>query len=187
MAKVNIYRETALPGTLQANSVYLIAPAGSPNYVEMYVTGTSASTVKRIINEDDIQAMITASLAGQSGLEIVADIAARNALTPSNGKMALVLDATADATVQTGAATYVYRLATTEWIKIQEHESLDLIFEWSAIQNKPASAVADIDDAVAKKHSHSNKTQLDKVGEDGDGLMTYNGLLPKIAWDSTSW
>ena len=56
MVKVNIYRETALPGILQANSVYLIAPAGSPNYVEMYATGTSASTVKRIINEDDIQA-----------------------------------------------------------------------------------------------------------------------------------
>ena len=187
MAAVKIFRETALPGTLQANSVYLIAPAGSPNYVEMYVTGTSASTVKRILNETDIQAMISASLAGLSGLEIVADIAARNALTPNNGSMALVLDATGDATVQTGAATYVYQLSTTTWIKIAEHESLDLVLEWSAIQNKPTSAVADIDDAVAKKHSHSNKTQLDKIGEDGDGLMTYNGLLPKIAWDSTAW
>lgn len=187
MAAVKIYRETALPGSLQANSVYLIAPAGSPNYVEMYVTGTSAATVKRIINEDDIQAMISASLAGLSGLEIVADIAARNALTPGNGSMALVLDATGDATVQTGAATYVYQLSTTTWIKIAEHESLDLILEWSALQNKPTSAVADIDDAVSKKHTHANKTQLDKIGEDGDGLLTYNGLLPKIAWDSTSW
>ena len=187
MAKVNIYRETALPGTLQANSVYLIAPAGSPNYVEMYVTGTSAATVKRIINEDDIQAMISASLAGLSGLDIVADIAARNALTPSNGSMALVLDATGDTSVQTGAAMYVYQLATTTWIKVSEYESMDLVLEWSAIQNKPTSAVADIDDAVSKRHNHSNKTQLDKIGEDGDGLLTYNGLLPKIAWDSTSW
>ena len=187
MAAVKIYRETALPGTIQANSVYLIAPAGSPNYVEMYVTGTSASTVKRIINEDDIQAMISASLAGLSGLEIVADIAARNALTPNNGSMALVLDATGDATVQTGAATYVYQLSTTTWIKIAEHESLDLILEWSALRHKPTSAVADIDDAVSKKHTHANKTQLDKIGEDGDGLLTYNGLLPKIAWDSTAW
>lgn len=187
MAAVKIYRETALPGSLQANSVYLIAPAGSPNYVEMYVTGTSASTVKRIINEDDIQAMISASLAGLSSLEIVADIAARNALTPSNGSMCLVLDATGDATVQSGAAMYVYQLATTTWIKVSEYESMDLVLEWSAIQNKPTSAVADIDDAVSKRHSHANKTQLDKVGEDGDGLLTYNGLLPKIAWDSTSW
>ena len=187
MAAVKIYRETALPGTLQANSVYLIAPAGSPNYVEMYVTGTSASTVKRIINEDDIQAMISASLAGLSSLDIVADIAARNALTPGNGSMCLVLDATGDATVQAGAAMYVYQLATTTWIKVSEYESMDLVLEWSAIQNKPTSAVADIDDAVSKRHSHANKTQLDKLGEDGDGLLTYNGLLPKIAWDSTSW
>ena len=187
MAAVKIYRETALPGTLQANSVYLIAPAGSPNYVEMYVTGTAATTVKRIINEDDIQAMISASLAGLSGLDIVATIAARNALTPSNGSMCLVLDATGDATVQAGAAMYVYQLATTTWIKVSEYESMDLVLEWSAIQNKPTSAVADIDDAVSKRHSHANKTQLDKVGEDGDGLLTYNGLLPKIAWDSTAW
>jgi len=187
MAAVKIYKETALPGTLQANSVYLIAPAGSPNYVEMYVTGTAGTTVKRIINEDDIQAMISASLAGLSGLDIVADITARNALTPSNGAMALVLDATGDTSVQSGAAMYVYQLATTTWIKVSEYESMDLVLEWSAIQNKPTSAVADIDDAVSKRHSHANKTQLDKVGEDGDGLLTYNGLLPKIAWDSTAW
>ena len=187
MASVKIYKETALPGTLQANSIYLIAPAGSPDYIEMYVTGTAASTVKRIINEADIQAMISASLAGLSGLEIVADIAARNALTPSNGSMALVLDATGDTTVQTGAATYVYQLSTTTWIKIAEHESLDLVLEWSAIQNKPASSVADIDDAVSKRHAHANKTQLDKVGEDGDGNFTYNNALPRISWETTSW
>jgi len=187
MATVKLYRETALPGTLEANSIYLIAPTGSPNYVEMYVTGTSSANIKRIINEADIQTMITASLSGQNGVDIVDDITDRNALIPTNGKLVIVLDATGDATVQSGAATYVYRLATTEWIKIQEHESLDLVFEWATIQNKPTSSVADIDDAVTKKHTHTNKTQLDKVGEDGDGLLTYNGLLPKIAWDTTSW
>ena len=187
MASVKIYKETALPGTLQANSIYLVAPAGSPAYVEMYVTGTSATTVKRIINEADIQAMISASLAGMSGLEIVANIAERNALTLRNGLQALVLDATADTTVNLGAAMYVYLLATAEWIKISEYESLDLVLEWSAIQNKPASSVADIDDAVNKKHLHANKTQLDKIGEDGDGNFTYNNALPKIAWDTTGW
>ena len=187
MAIFQVFKETALPGTLQANSIYLIAPAGSPSYIEMYVTGTSAATVKRILNETDIQTMISASLAGLSDLEIVADIAARNALTPVNGSMCLVLDATGDATVQVGAATYVYQLSATKWIKIAEHESLDLVLEWSALQNKPTSAVADIDDAVSKRHIHTNKTQLDKVGENGNGLLTYNGLLPKIAWDSTAW
>ena len=187
MAIFQVFKETALPGTLVANSIYLIAPAGSPDYVEMYVTGTTGSTVKRILNEADIEAMITASLSGASNMDIVSDITARDALTPTNGAMCLVLDASADATVASGAATYVYQLSTTTWIKIAEYESLDLELTWAALQNKPTSAVADIDDSVAKRHSHANKTQLDKVGENGDGLMTYNGLLPKIAWDSTSW
>lgn len=45
---------------------------------------------------------------------------------------------------------------------------------WAVITGKPSSAVEDIDDAVAKKHEHANKDQLDKVGE-ADGVMTYNG------------
>jgi hypothetical protein len=39
MATYSIYKETALPGTLQPHSIYLIAPAANPDYVEMYVTG----------------------------------------------------------------------------------------------------------------------------------------------------
>jgi phage-related tail fiber protein len=45
---------------------------------------------------------------------------------------------------------------------------------WAVITGKPNSAVADIDDAVAKRHEHANKAQLDKVGE-ADGVMTYDG------------
>lgn len=187
MATFQVFKETALPGTLQANSIYLIAPVGSPDYVEMYVTGTSAATVKRILNEADIQAMISAFLSGAANMDIVADIAARDALTPVNGSMCLVLDASADATVVAGAAAYVYQLSTAAWIKIAEYESMDLELTWAALQNKPTSSVADIDDAVSKRHSHTNKTQLDKVGEDGSGYLTYNGSLPKIAWDSASW
>ena len=53
---------------------------------------------------------------------VVADITERNALTPSNGSLALVLDASADATVDSGAATYVWRTSTTSWIKVSEAE-----------------------------------------------------------------
>lgn len=187
MATVNLFKETALPGTLQANSIYLIAPVGSPDYVEMYVTGTSAATVKRIIDESDIQAMISASLAGATAPEFVADIAARDALTPISSVFAFVLDATGDPTVANGSAMYIYRVSESSWIKIYEYESLDLAVSWSALSGKPSSPVSDIDDAVSKRHSHANKTQLDKVGEDVEGLFTYNGVLPKIAWDTTSW
>ena len=45
---------------------------------------------------------------------------------------------------------------------------------WAVITGKPTSTVEDIDDAVAKKHSHANAEQLAKVNE-ADGVMTYDG------------
>ena len=35
MAIFKIFRETALPGTLQPYSIYIVAPAAKPNYVEI--------------------------------------------------------------------------------------------------------------------------------------------------------
>ena len=46
---------------------------------------------------------------------------------------------------------------------------------WNVIVGRPNSAVADIDDAVAKKHAHANAAQLDKIGE-VDGVMAYNNV-----------
>lgn len=187
MATYQVFKETVLPGTLQPNSIYLIAPTAKPDYVEMYVTGTSASVVKRIVNTDDVQSMINASLAGLSEVEIVANIAARNALAPTRNMTVMVLDATGDATVASGAATYVYRLSNTTWYKISEAESMEISVTWAALAGKPTSAVADIDDAVSKRHTHANITQLNKISEDGNGNMTYNGSLPPTGWNSTGW
>jgi hypothetical protein len=188
MAEYKIWKETALPGSLEAHSIYLIAPAAKPDYVEVYVTGAAGTTVKRVIGQDDVQALIDASISGLgAGIEIVADIAARNALSPTANIQVLVLDASADATVTSGAATYVYNAGTSAWVKIAEHESMDVTLNWAGIVGRPTSSVADIDDAVAKRHTHANKTQLDKVGEDGNGKLTYNGALPVIAWNSTGW
>ena len=187
MALYKIFKETSLPGTLEPNSIYFIAPASKPDYVEIYVTGTSGSVVKRVINSDDVQAMIDSASTGLSQIEIVADISARDALNPTTTVQALVLDASDDPTVDSGAATYIYNPSTEEWIKIAEYESMDMVIDWSYIQNRPSSSVSDIDDAVAKKHTHANKTELDKISEDGSGYLLYNGDYPKIAWDSVNW
>lgn len=187
MATFKIFKETSLPGTLQPHAVYLIAPAARPDYVEMYVTGASASLVKRIIDAAHVQDMINASLAGVGGVEVVDNIAARNALTPSSNIQVLVLDATGDATVNSGAATYIYRLSTTTWHKISEAESQDVILSWANITGRPTSSAAAIDTAVANSHTHTNLTELNKIGEDGNGDLTYNGSLPKMAWDSEAW
>jgi len=188
MATVKIHKTTTLPGTLEGHAVYLVAPASKPNYVEMYVTNAAGSAARRIINSDDIQAMIDAAVASVSGgLEIVADIAARDALTPTNGKYVLVLDASADPTVNSGAASYVWRAATSQWIKLTEYESMDLTITWAMIQGKPNSAPSAIDAAVANSHTHANMTQLGKVGEDANGDFTYNGNPPRARLETAGW
>jgi hypothetical protein len=187
MAVYKVHKVTALPGTLEANSFYFVAPPGAPDFVELYVTGSSAATVKRLLNEADVQALIDSSVASSGAIEIVADITARNALTPDANITVLVLDATGDATVASGAATYVYRLSTTSWIKISEAESLDVALTWAAISGKPTSSAAAIDAAVAASHTHANLTQLGKIGEDGNGELTYNSQNVRARLDTGDW
>lgn len=187
MPVYRVYKETALPGSLQAHSIYMVAPAAHPGFLEIYVTDAAGTAHRRTHKVEDIQAMIDASLAGLNGTAIVDDITARDALTPSNGDTVLVIDASADATVASGAATYVYRLSTTSWVKISEAESMDITLNWSDIVGKPSSSAAAIDGAVTNSHTHANKTQLDKVGEDGNGEMTYNSQNIRARLESTGW
>jgi hypothetical protein len=172
MSTFKINRVTALPGTLEANSVYLVS-SGS-DYVEMYVTGNTAAA-RRIHTEADIQALIDASIAGMNSVTVVDDIAARDALSFTANATIYVIDATGDSSVDAGGATYMYRLSTNGFIKVSESESMDVSLAWASLIGGPASDPANIDAAVANSHTHANKTQLDKVGENVDGDITYNG------------
>lgn len=60
-----------------------------------------------------------------------------------------MVDASADPTVDSGSATYVYSTAQSVWIKIAEAESMDVVLDWALIQNKPTAAVGAIDAAAA--------------------------------------
>lgn len=185
MAKIKISQVTALPGTLSPNTLYMVSVSASK--MECYMTGNVATTVKRIINEADVQALISSAMASIGEIEVVADIAARNALNPTRNMQALVLNATGDGTVASGAATYVYRLSNTTWYKISEAESMDFAIAWASITGKPSSSPAAIDSAVSNSHTHSNKTQLDLIGQDGDGDITYNGVKVANEYGATAW
>lgn len=186
MPEFKTHKVTVLPGTLEANSIYYVAPAAKPDYIEIYVTGSVGTTVKRILREEDIQALIDASLTGVGSVIVVDDIAARNALSLTQNAQVMVIDATADATVNSGGATYVYRHSNTSWTKIAESESMDLAVAWANISGGPSSTPAQIDNAVGQAHTHVNMTELGKVGESG-GRFTYDGNFPTIDWNTAGW
>lgn len=181
MSVLKIHKVTALPQTLEANSIYLVVPPAKPQYIEMYVTGTSPSIVKRIINENDVQSMINAALQGFNNIQVVANITERNNLNPASAMFVLVLDATGDPTVSSGSTSYVWNPSSQQWIKVAEYESMDLVLNWSSIQGRPSLSPADIYDAVAKRHLHVNMAQLNKISEDANGNLLYGNNYPKIA------
>lgn len=102
-------------------------------------------------------------------IRVVANIAARDALSQYEGLRVHVKDASADSTVGEGWAEYLSD--GTSWTKTAESESIDVVQKWADIQGKPTSSVANIDDAVSERHSHSNKTTLDAITSAGSGSI----------------
>lgn len=186
MSFISIARVNALPATLEANTLYLVKSA-TTGLMEMTVTGNTNSEVRHLINETEIQSMINTSVANFSNIRLTADITARDALSLSHNSIVLVADATGDATVNAGAALYFYDVASNSYTKVSEYESLDVVLDWSAIQNKPTSSVADIDDAVARKHSHANIATLDLLTQDANGNLLVNGQYPGTWIATTEW
>ena len=88
---------------------------------------------------------------------VVNNIAARDALNAFTGLHALVVDASADNTVESGGAEYVYN--GTAWIKISELNDLDAVITWANIQNKPSfvSKITDLSDTPSTLSGQGGK------------------------------
>lgn len=186
MANLSVRAVTALPGTFQPHTLYLLKSAESP-LLDIYLSNTDATDVRHIISKADISSLITTSLQSYSFIEVVADITARNALNPTKNISCFVINATGDGTVTAGSAWYVWNNGTTTWIKVSEFESLDLSLTWASITGKPTSSTANIDDAVSKRHTHANSAVIDLLGVDGNGQLTYNSNNIGLVLAASDW
>ena len=130
--------------------------------------------------------MINSAISGFSTVQVVADIAARDALSPTVTTQVLVRNAVGDSTVASGSATYVYDVTAGTWFKTSESESLDLVLQWSNIVGKPTSSAADIDDAVSKKHAHANFSVISDISDIG-GHLAYAGQPVRSYLEEESW
>ena len=184
--QMKVHKVNALPGSLEASALYLVKSAEA-GLLDLYVSSKDGTEARHIISKAEIQSLVNTAVAGASNIFVVADIAARDALAPTVVTQAIVVDATADTTVKSGAATYVYNPVGTAWQKIAEHESMDLTLSWGGIVGRPTSSVAEIDDAVGKRHTHANAATLDKFGQDGDGQVTYGGKNIHVYLSSDQW
>lgn len=203
MAQVKFYKVTAVPATWEPDAFYYIEDAVN-GYAESYIT-TSTGEPRAIGNSVMINELLGEGL-GASKFRVVADIAERDLIDTSAGVafLVLVLDATGDPTVLTGAALYAWNPDTTAYVKVAEYESMDVTLEWVNIQNRPTSPVAQIDaaatfvngltvtntqvnQAVADSHTHANKAVLDELGDNGSDNLTYKGTVVASIWNLLQW
>lgn len=183
--QVKFYKVATLPVTLEADSFYFVE---NETYSESYLTN-NAGEARAVGNSAMINSLITSAVSMVNSVKIVADIVARDALTlaATGNLMILVLDATDDATVTLGSALYAYDFDTKETHKVSEYESMDVVLNWGAIDGRPSSSVADIDDAVTKRHAHANKAVLDKWSEGVGGTPLYDGNSIRTEWETNNW
>jgi len=187
MAVLDVKKLTADPGTYAPNTLYFIAPSSSPGELHIILSSNDGSVARHTVTKAEVQSMIDSAIQAANNVEYAADIAARNALTLTSNTMVYVNNATGDPTVSSGAALYFYRSDTHTFIKVAEYESMDVVINWNNIQGKPNSSPSAIDAAVANSHVHSNKTQLDLIGQDADGNLIYNNNNIKAALTTVQW
>ncbi len=188
MALVKFFKVTTLPAQLEGDSFYYVS---NGDVAESYLTN-SAGVAKSLGNTAMINALIQAALADfaseSNAVEIVADIAARDALTTGSDRnlMILVIDATDDPTVNTGSALYAYAKDSDTTYKVAEYESMDVVLSWSNLSGRPTSTPAQIDAAVGQAHGHDNKAVLDKLSE-SSGQLRYNNQPLTTDWSTNNW
>jgi hypothetical protein len=186
MTVLHLEKVNALPGTPAASTMYLVKSADA-GLIELAVSSQDGSEIRHILNKTEINTMIGNAISGFNNIQLVADITARDAYTSSNNSLVLVANATGDPTVGVGGALYFYKSSDSSFTKVSEMESLDVVLQWGNIVGIPTSSVANIDDAVSKRHTHTNSSQLAKIGEDGNGVLTYNGSIVEASLVSSQW
>lgn len=171
---LTIQRVNALPGTLAAETIYLVKTGTE---LTLTVTGATGAVVATTVSKADVNTAISTAIGAldmSNSVEFAASIEDRNSLALTKSAFVYVADATADATVTAGAAMYLYDLTNTTWHKVTEYESLDLVLSWNNITGKPVSSVGAIDNAVTLSHIHENMDVLDLLTAP-DGKLLYNG------------
>ena len=187
--QIKFFRETSLPNTFVPYSIYFITDDNSAEHTNIYVSSADGTSARRVMTPTDVNTAIIGALGNINEITVVNDIGERNTIrtTKPNTSYVYVIDATIDSTVTAGGATYLRDVSTSSWIKVSEAESMDVVLNWANIQDKPISEVADIDEAVAQRHTHANKDVLDKLSEDANGEMLYNNIPVSTRWDSVNW
>lgn len=174
--------------------------------INSWLSGTEDNIQTQIDSINDSLVALSSGMRYIGKQETYADL--QNVSNTENGDLAVVL---ADENRSGGRSMYVYSdnfgmwefigefTFTDEFLALQDtpdsYAGADgkvvkvagerLVFDdvdYGSLKNRPSSTITDIDDAVVKRHEHSNADSLSKLGVNERGELTINGVVyvPKI-------
>lgn len=175
---LEIKRVLALPDPLVADTIYL-TPGAAAGSLIITVVGNNIGRPKSIgldalLATVAAQGTALAAVSGEIDTKIAAaiaaldpsnsalyaaDITARDAMALAKNSFVLVADASADPTVDAGAATYFYNkdaAVGSRWTKVAEFESMDVNIPNKAVLDQ----LSDIDGLLAYRGAQVATVQL---------------------------
>jgi len=210
-SQIKFFKESTLPGTLEADAVYFIEAAdpsgGSGDYAEFYVTDNAG-----VAHGVGTQSWVTA-IGGTGGTDVAV---ASGTVTGTN----LVLTLTDSTTVTVDVTALQADIRVTGGVFNSGTNEIDFTMSDSSTFSVPVAALLPITSDASLTgdgggtplsvaispdanqgltlnanglyvdssdfHAHTNKAELDKVTEDANGCQLYDGNYPDY-WTTAGW
>ncbi len=187
--------KTKLAGIEEGANLYVHPETHAPSIIAQDVDNRFVTDVQIAAWNAKEDAANKGVANGYASLDANAKVPLAQLPDTAKGQTFVVADSTARAAIVVGtllAGDKAYETTTgdsyiwdgTQWLILAQADWENVNLSWANIVNGPTSAVADIDDAVTKRHEHSNKTLLDKLTE-GSVNASYDlaAFLTSVSWD----
>jgi len=144
-----------------------------------HITTTLQTKLNNLHNDANATYATKAELAGKTEVKFYTTFANMNSADASSfptGTTCWVADASGDTTNVKPPGSAKYMWDGTDWQFLFEADA-NVEVEWEDIIGRPEiDSVEDIEEAIAKMHSHTNATVLNGLAVDGDGDLTLNSV-----------
>lgn len=181
MASLTIHRVNALPEELQESSLYVVKRM-EYGLAELVFTTTDGDPLK-VIDTAAVQTLISSAINNASHIHAVNTIAERDALQLDGNSVVFVVNTDGDAEAGNGSALYFYTKDTDTYTLLVNLNGT----KWASIIDGPESSAEDIDDAVNKRHTHSNSGILESLSEVDDVLYYKDKPVSNVSLDTIEW
>lgn len=174
-AKQTIRRVNQLPATLEANTMYVVKAPGALT-ADLVFTGSDPTVTAKTVSRIDVEQIVGTAVDASTSVYFKQAYGDMLTDRPKANGLVYVADTTGDPTATTSTRVYLYNKALNTFMGFPNSGgggSTDVT--WNQILGKPASTPAQIDQAVAQMHTHTNKVVLDMIGENASQKLTFRG------------